>query len=446
MKHPVIASFSVLLAAPLFLVGCQAVSRPNVPPAIRQAENLGGRLTIRINPGTGERSVQAKVGDIDRLMVSVSVPGMFDYLKKDLSQADLNQANSLAFPEMPVGTATVSATAFNSLGMIIGSDQVEAEIEAGENREVELTLHLMPDYAFNLGCDFPRWETDDSLFFSPHGIAFDPTDDHIAYMTNTLDHGILKVDNGVDEQLSQWSHNGKGTGNSDDDANKRFVFPSALKIDRKGNIYVLDDNRGRAFSAGDDFGHRIRKISKADGSVTTVFLLPSPTGQEAADFLADLRDIALDPAGNLYFLKYRRENGVESAEIIRVNAEGPATSLIVLDNSLGYRMAADGKGFIYLTRLDMRRNVRELLKIDKANPSLQGAVLAEGDFRALCLDERDNLYAYCQDDRHIHRFGDEGAGYSDGKLANELRSIAIDENSGNLLAVSPGFNGILGIK
>jgi sugar lactone lactonase YvrE len=135
--------------------------------------------------------------------------------------------------------------------------------------------------------------------------------------------------------------------------NARFSGPTNVASDRAGNVYVYER-----------YNNVIRKIAP-DGTVSTLAGQRGSTvrrdGQATQASFADVRDLTIDPAGNLYVL----EVGVNQSggAIRKVTADGtvttvPNSSAVVLSTFHDYGLlnsystwstgiAADGAGNLY---------------------------------------------------------------------------------------------------
>ena len=129
-----------------------------------------------------------------------------------------------------------------------------------------------------------------ALFFSPQGVAVDPTSGNI-YVADYINHKIKKIDpSNYNVTTIAGSSQGYADGNGTD---AKINTPAGITVDTSGNIYV-----------GEFYGNKIRKIDP-NYNVTTIAGSPlSNTGTvdgigTAASFTYPHR-IALDNSGNLF--------------------------------------------------------------------------------------------------------------------------------------------------
>jgi uncharacterized protein (TIGR03437 family) len=154
----------------------------------------------------------------------------------------------------------------------------------------------------------------DAQLNQPFAVATDSTGN--VYISDTSNHRIRKVTTGGTISTYAGS-NGGGTffGDGGPAIAARFNTPRGLRVDAAGNLYICDSGN-----------NRVRKVSAADGTITTV------AGNGTAGFSGDgglainamlnrPLDVAVDAAGNLYIADYNNQR------IRRVGANGVITSI-----------------------------------------------------------------------------------------------------------------------
>ncbi|QQS47834.1 MAG: hypothetical protein IPM66_04030 [Acidobacteriota bacterium] len=134
-------------------------------------------------------------------------------------------------------------------------------------------------------------------FRFPFGVTVDPNG--VVYVIDAADHRVRRIS--PDGMISTFVGTGdpgfSGDGGPAVDA--RINFPSYIRTDSAGNLYIADYSN-----------HRIRKVAPATGIITTVAGSGSGAygGDGSAPLLADLNlpnDIDFDAQGNLYIADYR---------------------------------------------------------------------------------------------------------------------------------------------
>lgn len=117
----------------------------------------------------------------------------------------------------------------------------------------------------------------EASFYNPAGIATDPSGN--VYIADTQNHAIRKID--VDGRVTTLA----GTGNpgfEDGPAlSAQFFFPTALAVDKKGNVFVADTR------------NQLIRMITLKGEVTTL-------AGHARPLFQNPEGIAVDNAGNVY--------------------------------------------------------------------------------------------------------------------------------------------------
>lgn len=132
---------SALLATALALLGCQ------VSPMSILAQDGGLRITVQ----GAERTVQARLADIDHLIVGIQTP--FTTATQSISgQAVHNGSASATFQSLKPGVATLSVEAYSATGSI-GVATASTTIEALKIKHVSVELTLAPNYDYRGNVD-----------------------------------------------------------------------------------------------------------------------------------------------------------------------------------------------------------------------------------------------------------------------------------------------------
>jgi sugar lactone lactonase YvrE len=202
---------------------------------------------------------------------------------------------------------------------------------------------------------------------SPYGLSLD--EEGNLYFADYQNHRIRKVDSkGVITTIA-----GTGTaGFSGDDGlaiHAQLNFPSGVKVDEDGNVFIADK-----------FNHRIRKIG-LNGIITTIagtntYGFNGDSGLALETELFYPSNISLDTAGNLYLSDYYNHR------ISKVDSNG-LMSAVVGQGSMGYSNGFSGDG-------------GEATNAKLAYPS------------DLAFDSRGNLYVADQSNDRIRMVNSEG--------------------------------------
>jgi hypothetical protein len=95
------------------------------------------------------RAIQAKVSDVDRLVVTVSASGMADQsqtIKKSTNGGSVS-SSSATFNNLPAGTVKLTVVAYDPNGVYLGSISSQPSIVANQTTSVQVNLQLLPTYA-----------------------------------------------------------------------------------------------------------------------------------------------------------------------------------------------------------------------------------------------------------------------------------------------------------
>lgn len=130
---------------PLFALGAEA---PGVvtPAGSSAIAARSGALTVSIQgalAGLRKRAVLATVADVERVTVSVQVGG--DTVSRTVERAALAAGQtSVTFTGLPVGTATVTVTAYDVADQVLGATSQTVSITAGQATTADIALQLAP--------------------------------------------------------------------------------------------------------------------------------------------------------------------------------------------------------------------------------------------------------------------------------------------------------------
>jgi sugar lactone lactonase YvrE len=249
-------------------------------------------------------------------------------------------------------------------------------------------------------------------------------------------------------QSHTFSHLAGSTGGAAADdgpaATARFNYPSAVAVDREGNVFVADTTN-----------HTIRKIS--GGSVTTLAGFADGWGnRDGVGGVARFNQpgaVAVDGEGTVYVAD--SFNG----RIRRISAGGKVTTLGPFVGVV-FALAVDGEGSLYVARNAIQKITRDgqlltIAGVDGSSGSSDGTGSAArfNDVMGLAVDATGNVYAADSGNHTIRRITPEGvvttiaglagaSGSSDGSGSSARFSgphgIAVDR-SGNLF-VADSFN------
>jgi sugar lactone lactonase YvrE len=130
---------------PLFTLGAEA-SGVVTPAGGSASAGRSGALTVSIQgalAGLRKRSVLATVADVERVTVSVQVGG--DTVSRTVERAALAAGQtSVTFTGLPVGTATVTVTAYDVADQVLGATTQSVSIVAGQGTTADIALQLAP--------------------------------------------------------------------------------------------------------------------------------------------------------------------------------------------------------------------------------------------------------------------------------------------------------------
>jgi uncharacterized repeat protein (TIGR01451 family) len=189
----------------------------------------------------------------------------------------------------------------------------------------------------------------------------------------TLDGNINTVVN-LSGQFGSGGDGGPGTA-------AQLAYPAGLAVDTAGNLYIADA-----------FNNRVRKLTIADGTISTVAGNGSAGnsgdgGPATSASMSNPRGVAVDAAGNLYIANDGNTIRVVSGGIINTIAGtgvagysgdgGPAT-LAQLSNP--YSLVTDGIGNVYVT--DYANSAVRVLQPAGTEPVFAVSMTHTGDFTA----------------------------------------------------------------
>ncbi len=401
-KKRIIATLALL---PLFIgMGCLA-SCSNLPKLEKNEISLkNGSLSVKIAV-LNNFSTQAKVADIDRLLVQVEVQG--DPQTQNLQKAQISGPLTVNFSSLSAGTATVTMTAFDESSHSLGTASATASIQAGRNAEVNLALQLDPTYVYVM-----------------------PTPDQ-GLIASTLAGGVAGYLDGKGELAS-----------FDFDSDSAGLF-----VDSQGNLLVAD--------SGND---RIRKI-EPDGTVST--LAGSVEGNsDGASAIAKFKrpvGITLDGSGNLYVAdagnsRIRKISSSGLVSTLAGSVEGYADGLgTAAKFRLPGGIARDASGSLYVadTGNNLIRKISPLGEVstfagrDEGYADGQGAAAKFKRPVGLALDGSGNLFVADAGNNRIRKISPSGAvttlAGSEGDYADGVGAAAMFRDPGGI-AVDAGGN------
>jgi len=184
-------------------------------------------------------------------------------------------------------------------------------------RKVDLRTGIITTIAGSgrFGSDGDGQAAVQASFRFPYGVAADNFG--MIYVIDGDDHRVRRIDqNGL---ISAFAGNGSqgGDGDGGPALDAQLDFPSFITIDRVGNLYIAD------------FGnHRIRRVSVADGRISTVVGNGTPgTGPDGVEPLSTSlffpNDIAIRPDGRLLVVDMANN---KVREIVPTTAYNPAVA------------------------------------------------------------------------------------------------------------------------
>lgn len=130
---------------PLFALGAEAPAAVVPAGGSANAARLGA-LNVSIQgalAGLRRRAVLATVADVERVTVSVQVGGVTVERTVERAALTAGQTN-VTFTGLPVGTATVTVTAYDVAGLVLGATTHAVSIVAGQATTADIALQLAP--------------------------------------------------------------------------------------------------------------------------------------------------------------------------------------------------------------------------------------------------------------------------------------------------------------
>ncbi|WP_205503495.1 SMP-30/gluconolactonase/LRE family protein [Rufibacter psychrotolerans] len=265
----------------------------------------------------------------------------------------------------------------------------------------------------------------------PYSVAIDGAGN--TFVTDRYQHQVIKF-NPAGQALARFGSFGSGNG--------QFKHPVGVAVDAAGNVYV-----------GDQVNNRVQKFSPNPDGTYAYDLQFGSSGRNDGQFDGEIRDIAVDAAGNVFVV----DNGMK-----RVQKFSPTGVLLNKFGKYGngegefwspYGITVDQEGIVYVLDQDRQKINKFKLGADGAyaflgafgNPiprfsGTEDGVLVEP--ASLAVDEAGNVYVTERGNHRVHKFNSAGAylgkfgvyGSTEGTF-DRPTDIAIDP-TGNVVILS----------
>ncbi|MFN7938535.1 MAG: hypothetical protein U0R19_34725 [Bryobacteraceae bacterium] len=269
------------------------------------------------------------------------------------------------------------------------------------------------------------------LFDDPRGVAVDPSGN--VYISDTARHRVIRI--AVSGEMSVAAGSGRPgfSGDGGPAESAELNQPYGLALDTAGNLYIADLQNAR-----------IRKVDLAGRIITVAGGGPSPvtSGLEAtAVALKAPRNVAVDPAGNLYISDFLDHRVLRVALSTRISVfAGTGSPGAALDSASATTGTLSYPAGLYLTPSG------ELYIADSGNHAIRrvtGSIMTRIPIQdsaafvhlpvGVCFDPSGNLYIASTGFDQVVQLNRSGV---PSVLTHEVRDIACD-GTGNMIVISP---------